>query len=125
MNEKTELDLSAKPAWLELPDKREYWCCYGESRPTKRSWFGRPDYSGRWVQASYSKEDAEAFASGDSMKDEWRWDGEDAKSISLSWMMSWARKNGRAGVAVKSFVDGNWVTVKKYHANEPLPEDIR
>ena len=116
-----------KPAWLELPDKREYWTCEGIvlKRPIWKRFM--PTYlkqlKDMYVTMFYSKEDAECSAS--EQRDYWKWDGQSAQKYKLSASMREARQHGRKGVQVQSFQNGQWVTVKEYPANEPLPLELR
>lgn len=127
MSTKTEgVGEQVQPDWLTLPDKATYWTCQGTYPEPKRCWLRKKptDRSIFWKVAYYSKEDAEAnavipFASG------WVWGGGPAHEISISEMMMDARQNNYRGVFIRAFRGGQWITVKTYPANEPLPEELR
>lgn len=119
---------SPAPAWLDLPEKSEYWTCtgtyHGPPAETKRSFWKRrapkPEIEKTHLILFYTKEDAEAFAS---LPNEiWTWNGEPAVTRTLSDAMFVARKRGNSAVAVASYQNGAWVTVKEYPAGVPLRE---
>ena len=103
------------------PDKREYWTCHGTALPTedaKEIIGGVP-----FIRVFYSKEDAETCAI--LPRETWTWNGKPASTITLSEAMFKARRRGRAGVRVMSYSNGEWITVREYPANVPLPEELR
>ena len=107
-----------------MPHKESYWTLGGTIKQPKRGLWSRSTprnpVSALWTSLYYSKEDAEAnYDDGDTC---WVWDGRPAFQIKLSDAMFNARKDGRLGVRVESWIDGKWVVVKRYPANEPLPE---
>jgi len=112
--------VSPQPAWLELPEKAEYWACRGIVEKSKWWQRRRTRKSLGWIVLSYSKEDAEAFAATPNSL--WTWDGNPAHPIFLKDAMREARTTARPGVKVQSYQDGDWRTVKKYPAGQPLPE---
>lgn len=107
---------TAQPAWLELPEKSEYWACSGNDAGAVD---GTPSKA-VWRILSYSKEDAEAYVC--IPRSDWRWDRKPAKRFSLQETMDEVRRNGDLGVRIRSFQDGEWRVVKQYHACEPLRE---
>lgn len=122
---------SAKPKWLDLPDKDHYWTCTGTNIYTRtvvrRTWWGGTrqvdeplDRSGVWLQLYYTQEEAEAGAVEPNKY--WIWDKKPAKSYLLKDSMGEARRDGLLGVLIKSYRGGQWVTVKKYPVGIPLPE---
>lgn len=115
--------LEIEPSFMaELwPDKREYWACRGTALPTEEA----KEILGAvpFIRVYYSKEDAEADASIPCKI--WAWNGKPASTITLSEAMFKARTAGLAGVKIISYSNGEWITVREYPANVPLPEELR
>lgn len=130
MKESTEQRTTEKPQWLELtePEKQvhTYWMCLGESinlRVKRRFPWTRQNAvpaDDRYFVMFHSKEEAEAHAAGGSSADLWQWDRGPAEPVNLQSIMSDARSNGRAGVAVCGWKGGGWQVLKSWPAGEPL-----
>lgn len=121
-------ELQEKPAWLDLPEKSEYWACTGTDlnhTKTSRTWFGKKISKKAlyWRYLFYTQEDAEAHACVPN--NDWRWDGLPAEKRSLAQAMHKARRRGDLGVRVLSYQDGGWRVVKEYPADVPLPLEER
>jgi len=75
----------------------------------------------RWMGVFRSKDEAEASACVPS--EIWTWDGNPAKTTTLAEVMLRARRGGLAGVALRGFRDGEWVTLKEWRADQPIGGD--
>lgn len=127
MNELEEPRVTPAPTcWEEtkpeaFPDKAEYWACEGLDIPCDGE--TNETFDPSWRCLCYSKEEAEAFASTPCK--EWVWNKQEAKAFPLKGVMLEVRQDGDKGVRVLAYVDGEWITVKEYSANQPLPEHLR
>lgn len=115
--------LEIEPSFMaELwPDKRDLWTCHGTALHTEEA----KEILGAvpFIRVYYSKEDAEADASIPCKT--WAWNGKPASTITLSEAMFEVRQRGLAGVKITSYSNGEWITVREYPANVPLPEELR
>lgn len=117
-----------KPDWLELPEEEKlrhvYWTAMGWGLKTRKPFWARFLKSHKlpiWCHLFPSKEEAEAYASRPNLT--WKWDGDPANRCSLQQIMSEARRDGHAGVAITGFRHGRWVTLKEYPADVPLSSE--
>ncbi len=117
MNEQLE---TAPQCFQELWEKkREYWTCSERDKP----WWSRVFKSRSepvWRMLFYYSEDAAAYAVGCPS-----WDGTPPFEVSLNYAMEKIRWQRDLGVEVASWIGGRWVTVNRFPASVPLPEDLR
>lgn len=127
MSEVTEPRTTEAPAWLELPDaeikpeKVQLWVCMGTGIPPKRKWpWSKPSYRVQdlWIFRCATKEEAEAYASRPNVA--WKWNGRAAIPATLADGIANARRGGWAGVRIKAYRDGKWVTIREFPAGVPL-----
>jgi hypothetical protein len=111
-----ETNYLEQPAWLELPEEISYWQCTGTYVGDTQLGVVKSEL---YLKVFSTADEAEAEAS--IPRTHWKWDRQPASPVTLAAVMHEARSQGYAGVVVKSWREGKWITVKHYLASEPLP----
>lgn len=121
--EQVEAQTIEKPDWFpeeasEVEERPDIvWSCYGEFDPDLfRAATGKTE---SWDTVFPTAEEAEAHSATEPGPG-WRWDRQPASNELLLDALKAARFQGRLGVRIKAFRNGQWITLREYPAGEPL-----
>jgi len=103
---KTDINTDVAPSWFEVenPEERELWATFGQ-------WNVDPPQRGPY---RLTTTEAEAILWARTNKVGYLWNGRPAFRANVETQLAEARKIGRPGVCVMTYVDNKWIILERY-----------